>query len=415
MAKGQKKIKRYRRIYGGRSALSKWMGIVLTVVVLAGVACLGWVLYEPVSQFLSGTMKVPDDIPSSAAWESASQPEESLPEQLQTDPQQPENLDLSQVKGAYLPFSALQDTAQLRQTLTNLKQQGINCILIDAKNAQGQVLYQSANQTVAEVAAQVAGAVDLGQITALAKENGITVIARIYAFRDPLSSLVLKKAAVKYQDTEMLWLDDSKENGGKSWLNPYSEVAQMYIADLSLECIRAGCSAVMLDGVQFPTGYSLELAGYGTQTKTHQQVLSDFVQDMEELLKENHGVLIYASSTQAMLGMEADSYDTGGLYYPIENFCPDVRPASFANGIRPESLTIDDPAGQPYDTVKTVLAQLKNLGADKNFLPMLQADTDPASALEYTALQMEEQIRALEECGITGYILYSEQGSYPFS
>lgn len=193
------------------------------------------------------------------------------------------------------------------------------------------------------------------------------MIARIYAFRDPLSSLVLKKAAVKYQDTEMLWLDDSKENGGKSWLNPYSEVAQMYIADLSLECIRAGCSAVMLDGVQFPTGYSLELAGYGTQTKTHQQVLSDFVQDMEELLKENHGVLIYASSTQAMLGMEADSYDTGGLYYPIENFCPDVRPASFANGIRPESLTIDDPAGQPYDTVKTVLTQLKNLGADKNF------------------------------------------------
>ena len=144
MAKGQKKIKRYRRIYGGRSALSKWMGIVLTVVVLAGVACLGWVLYEPVSQFLSGTMKVPDDIPSSAAWESASQPEESLPEQLQTDPQQPENLDLSQVKGAYLPLSALQDTTQLRQTLTNLKQQGINCILIDAKNAQGQVLYQSA-------------------------------------------------------------------------------------------------------------------------------------------------------------------------------------------------------------------------------------------------------------------------------
>ncbi len=87
----------------------------------------------------------------------------------------------------------------------------------------------------------------------------------------------------------------------------------------------------------------------------------------------------------------------------------------FANGIRPESLTIDDPAGKPYDTVKTVLAQLKNLGADKNFLPMLQADTDPASALEYTALQMEEQIRALEEWGITGYILYSEQGSYPFS
>ena len=248
-----------------------------------------------------------------------------------------------------------------------------------------------------------------------AKENGMTVIARIYAFRDPLSSLILKKAAVKYQDTEMLWLDNSKENGGKSWLNPYSEVAQMYIADLSLECVRAGCSAIMLDGVQFPAGYSLELAGYGAQTKSRQQVLSDFVQDMEELLKENNGTLIYASSAQAMLGMETSSYDSGGLYYPIENFCPDVRPVILASGVHLESLTMADPAGQPYDTVKAVLLQLKASGADKSFLPMLQAYTDASSSLEYTAVQIEEQIRALEESGITGYILYNEQGNYPLS
>ncbi len=30
----------------------------------------------------------------------------------------------------------------------------------------------------------------------------------------------LKKAAVKYQDTEMLWLDNSKENGGKTADSP---------------------------------------------------------------------------------------------------------------------------------------------------------------------------------------------------
>lgn len=415
MAKGQKKIKRYRRIYGGRSTLSKVMGIVLTVVILAGIACLGWVLYEPVSQFLSGTMKVPENMLPSSEPGDASQLAESLPEQPQTDSQQSVTLNLSQVRGVYLPLTALQNTEQLSQTLSDLKRQGINCILVDAKNAQGQVLYQSANQTVAEVAAQAAGAVDMEQITALAKENGMTVIARIYAFRDPLSSLILKKAAVKYQDTEMLWLDNSKENGGKSWLNPYSEVAQMYIADLSLECVRAGCSAIMLDGVQFPAGYSLELAGYGAQTKSRQQVLSDFVQDMEELLKENNGTLIYASSAQAMLGMETSSYDSGGLYYPIENFCPDVRPAILASGVRLESLTMADPAGQPYDTVKAVLLQMKASGADKSFLPMLQAYTDASSSLEYTAVQIEEQIRALEESGITGYILYNEQGNYPLS
>ena len=116
-----------------------------------------------------------------------------------------------------------------------------------------------------------------------------------------------------------------------------------------------------------------------------------------------------------MLGMETSSYDSGGLYYPIENFCPDVRPVILASGVHLESLTMADPAGQPYDTVKAVLLQLKASGADKSFLPMLQAYTDASSSLEYTAVQIEEQIRALEESGITGYILYNEQGNYPLS
>ena len=411
MAKGQKKIKRYNRIYGGRSTLSKVMSVVLTVVILSGVACLGWALYEPVSQFLSGTMQVPED---NSSQDSLSETETSLPEQLPESPP-PVILDLSQVRGAYLPVSALQDILLLSQTMDRLKEQGINAILIDGKNARGQVLYQSANQTVAEVAAQVPEAVNLEQITTLAKAKDMIVIARIYAFRDPICSSINKKAAVKYQDTEMLWLDNSLEYGGKSWLNPYSELAQMYIADLSLECIRLGCTAVMLDGVQFPTGYSLDLAGYGVQTKTRQRVLSDFVQDMEELLQENDGVLLYASSSTAMLGMEPSSYESGGLTYQIQNFCPDIRPASFTEELRPESLTMADPLAQPFDTVKAVCAQLQKKGADKSFLPLLQAYTVPSSALEYTAEQIAEQIEALAECGVTGYILYNEQGNYALS
>lgn len=190
MAKGQKKIKRYNRIYGGRSTLSKVMSVVLTVVILAGVACLGWALYDPVSQFLSGTMKIPED---ESSQDSLSEAEISVPDQqLETPP--PVILDLSQVRGAYLPLSTLQDILLLSQTMDSLKAQGINAILIDGKDIQGQVLYQSANQTVAEVSAQIPDAVNLEQITTLAQAKDMIVIARIYAFRDPICSSANKSS-----------------------------------------------------------------------------------------------------------------------------------------------------------------------------------------------------------------------------
>lgn len=409
MTKKQQKIKRYRKIYSGSGSVSKMLRIFLSILLLAGLACLGWVLYEPVSNFLAGTLEVPEEKEESSLIEDFSGDSEiiSVSDVL---PPQTTAINLNEIKGVYLPPELLKNTQTLAQTMETLAGQGVNCLLIDAKDAQGQVLYQSTNQVVADVAAQTADAVDLEKITALAKEHGMSVIAKITAFRDPKCSASLKKAAVKYRDTEMLWLDNAKENGGKSWLNPYSEVAQMYIADLSLECMRLGCSAVMLDNVQFPSGYSLDLAGYGVQTKSKEQILGDFVQNVSELLQEHDGQLIYASSAQAMLGMES-SYEKGGLGYDTSYFCPSLLPSAFAKGARPQSLTVEDPVAQPYETVKTVLQELKGVANQKNFVPLLEAPTSQTGGMsgpEY----VKQQVSALEACGVTGYILYNLQGTY---
>ena len=90
------------------------MSAVLAIVVLAGVAGLGWALYDPVSQFLSGTMKAREEDSLSSAQENMSQ-QESLPAQAPTDLQQ-ETLRLSKVKGVYLPLSSLQNEEQLQQS-----------------------------------------------------------------------------------------------------------------------------------------------------------------------------------------------------------------------------------------------------------------------------------------------------------
>ena len=107
MAKKQPKIKRYRKIYGGRSTLSRVVGAVLTVVMLAGVAFLGWTLYEPVSDFLDGTMSLPE----SSQQEIAPVPTVDLVTVIPQLPQT-EITDPAQIKGAYLPAGQLSSIRQ---------------------------------------------------------------------------------------------------------------------------------------------------------------------------------------------------------------------------------------------------------------------------------------------------------------
>lgn len=93
----------------------------------------------------------------------------------------------------------------------------------------------------------------------------VTPIGRIYAFKDPLAASAKLEAAVHYQGTEWAWLGNSAAMGGKAWLNPVNEYAQSYISDLAAEAVGKGVKQVILDCVQFPSGYSLEMAGYGQE------------------------------------------------------------------------------------------------------------------------------------------------------
>lgn len=405
MAKKQPKIKRYRKIYGGRSTLSRVVGAVLTVVMLAGVAFLGWTLYEPVSDFLDGTMSLPE----SSQQEIAPVPTVDLVTVIPQLPQT-EITDPAQIKGAYLPAGQLQDPAALTDKLKSLQKQGFNAIVIDAKDADGKIRYQTRDENAVIAGAQAEDAIDLAELTKLAKEYRLSVVARLYAFKDHTAGLTFTGWAVKYMDTEMLWLDNSKEKGGRSWLNPYSEEAQMYIAELAMECISQGCEAILLGGVQFPEGLSLDLIGYGPVTTSRDQVLSAFVQDMDELIREQEAFLILSSSTPAMLGQQTSSHQNGALTYPVATVAPDLRPSAFANASL-EGVTAQDPEKQPAETVSQGLALLREKAAEKAILPILQGQNADGSG--YGAQQMQAQIEALTSAGIDGYILYSENGDYP--
>lgn len=420
MARKPHKIKRYKSI----SKSDSYGRTVRRKVILGALAAfllflLGWMLYQPVYDFLTGGLaeqleKRPPA--SSGASSDAPDPAESQPEEppLPAEPE-PE----AGFRALYLPVSLLH-TSTLEPLLSTMKAAGLDAALIELKGTDGRLIYQSAVPDAVSIGAVSEQPVDLSALLAMLKAQGIRPIARIHAFRDPLAGGRIADAGVKYQQTQMLWLDNSKENGGKPWLNPYSSQAQNYVTALALEAANLGFEHIILDSFHFPVGYGLHLAGYGEAagSTAKNAVLRQYADALRTTLAaKNTGLSVYTPATSAM-GINEERFGGSPLTLSGESVALGVMPGLFGAKFEAQGLSLTAPVQSPYDTVRAVLTRVMQNARDVEIIPFLQSYTDRSIAYEvnknYTWLDVKEQIRAVEELGIHSYVVYDPAGGYVF-
>ncbi len=331
---------------------------------------------------------------------------------------QPEAVEAVQLHGVYMPESILLDSTQRSQFIQTCASNGINAIFFDLKNDKGYLTYQSSLSQAAELGSQSASAVDLSQVTAEMEAAGITPIGRIYAFKDPLAASAKLEAAVHYQGTEWAWLDNSAAMGGKAWLNPVNEYAQSYISDLAAEAVGKGVKQVILDCVQFPSGYSLEMADYGQELTEENKsaVLGDFIETVDTRVREAGGETAVYLSAPTLLSSSSGQYGPDPFQLTRCGVVLGVMPASFGNAYSSGELVLEAPALDPYATVQAALAACKDKLLSDEVTVLLQSYTSGTlSSLKnktYTGEDVDSQIRAAQESGYESYLLYSPDGNY---
>ena len=341
--------------------------------------------------------------------------EESETESSQS---QPETVEAVQLHGVYMPESILLDSTQRSQFIQTCASNGINAIFFDLKNDKGYLTYQSSLSQAAELGSQSASAVDLSQVTAEMEAAGITPIGRIYAFKDPLAASAKLEAAVHYQGTEWAWLDNSAAMGGKAWLSPVNEYAQSYISDLAAEAVGKGVKQVILDCVQFPSGYSLEMADYGQELTEENKsaVLGDFIESVDTRVREAGGETAVYLSAPTLLSSSSGQYGPDPFQLTRCGVVLGVMPASFGNAYSSGELVLEAPALDPYATVQAALAACKDKLLSDEVTVLLQSYTSGTlSSLKnktYTGEDVDSQIRAAQESGYESYLLYSPDGNY---
>lgn len=387
------KIKRHKRIYR-RSAGSIILRIVIIAAAVGILFALGWALYTPVSNWIEQRQNQPED--NAVVGESQSQtPAESTdtkPEEESDAQQSPSSVQAT----AYLPIETVADSSRLASALDLLKQSGYDSVMFDLKAADGTVNYSIAYQQTTDARVTSASPIDLNAVVSQIKQAGLIPVASVYTFRDHLYPSADNTAATHYKDSDFLWVDNDPQKGGKPWINPFSESGQNYIKKIVDDACAAGFEMIVLQGTQFPEGYSLDMIDYGEHASEDKNAfLKQYLQQMTEYAAQKDVTLAGFFSAANLLGVDNRMYFGEAADIASQNTVVDFSLDVFGNGITTDTVSIPQPDADPYNTLKTAGAAVEQALGGRNLIAFF--DAEGMTAEELSALQ--------EETGVSRYII----------
>lgn len=251
------------------------------------------------------------------------------------------------LRGVTLPYTALRDTAALKLTCKAAADAGNTCAVVELKTETGALHYASETDLGKAVGAQTEDALTLAALTdafAAMREAGLTPVVRLFAFKDATAPKKLADAKITTTGhADWTWYDGDPQNGGKPWLNPYSDAAQTYIVSLAEELYTAGAGALLLDGVCFPTQTAqAQLAVGNNAALSKAEVLKQFITRVHNLRED--APLLLCGSVNAFLGNNTAGFDGNPRDFGSTAIVPDLRLSALG-----KRLVIGDKKFTPSD------------------------------------------------------------------
>src|SRR5213594_871674 len=318
------------------------------------------------------------------------------------------------IKGLYVNAWAF-GSPKLWQLVRLADETEINAFVVDVKDDTGCLLYPSAVPTAEQIGAnKCVRAKDVKARLDTLRAHGIYTIARFVVAKDPLLAERKPGWSVKDRDTGGVWRDRINI----AWVDAYNDSVWIYAAQLAAEAVRLGFNEVQFDYVRFPDEPRERMATAIFPAHRAGQTQRDAVREYVALLKDRlkpYGVPV----TFDIFGLTASATGDLGIGQVWEDFVsvadvvlPMVYPSHYYKG----SYGLAWPNGEPYGVVRNALTDaLKRstpLPGSAEIRPFLQAFTLGRRLPRYTPFEIREQIRAVEDLGITSWVLWNPRSVY---
>ncbi|MBC7092564.1 hypothetical protein H5T53_00905 [Candidatus Bipolaricaulota bacterium] len=282
-------------------------------------------------------------------------------------------------RGVYLTAYAAAQPGFLEETLDHLARFGLDTVVIDVKNNQGEVCYPSQVDLAHRIGA-VKPLLDLPAVVRAVHARGMYAIARQVVFYDPLLARHLGSSTAP-------------------WVLPTVEAAVEYNLAIAGEVERAGFDELQFDYIRFPDDGPI-----GPDYSARCVAVEAFLAHARSRLDLPLSVDVYG---RVMWPWNARRIDPIGQHLEgmaglVDVVSPMLYPSHFV-----EQELKNDPYGTVRRTMDHGLARVK--APLRPFLQAFAMAIPPGMTL---AEYIVAQVRAAEETGADGYLFWNPRSDY---
>jgi hypothetical protein len=313
-------------------------------------------------------------------------------------------------KGLYAQAPTAADPTQLRKLLNLVDAKDLNTLVIDLKDNNGIVYYDSHVPLAREVGA-VQPILDLPKLLATLHGHNVYAIARIVVMEDPIAATKRPDLAIKDARSGKVW----RTTQGQPWLNPTNPQVWAYVSDLAKEAADLGFDEVQLDYVRFPSDGVLNATEYGPSftggPDQRRAAITSLLTTARDRLAPTPALLgadIFGI-TAWLKGDNGIGQQFEDLAALVDVICPMDYPSHYSQGFN----GWDIPNNYPYEVIRqSLIVREKRIpGIAHKTRPWLQAFTF-GPGVSYGTAQVYAQIQACNEMESSGYLLWNADSDY---
>ncbi len=324
-------------------------------------------------------------------------------------PDAPVELKLNPVspKALYLTVYGIGSKLIRNRALDLIDSTELNALVIDVKGDRGFIPYPSAIPLAKEIGGQKIRLVkDMKDMVQSLKDRGIYTIARVVVFKDDLLGKARPELAIKKPDGSLF-----KDREKLVWVDASRKEVWDYNIDIAVEAAQFGFDEIQFDYVRFPDHKGLVFSVPNTEENRVKNITGFLAEARRRL--EPYNVFLGADIFGYVVWNQNDTHigqkiDQLGM---VDYICLMLYPSGFHLGIPKYRNPVANSNRIVYLSLKK--AQDRSGLPPVRFRPWLQSFRDYAFDRRFfDGQEIREQIKASEEFGSNGWMLWNPRNAY---